>query len=552
MNERARHEKWPKKFLHKRPGPQNRRHHPCRPKHSGEEQRWNQHRYPYPPNERMLLSASLSYDSEMYPKSSHMADGPHESARRSTSSAEYYSADSWPSFSSFEGPARGKMQTGHTSSWSSRRTPPCFQSSFGNQSILDVSHCYPDDDGFYVEEYRCTRLIPTATLQGQRGSLQTADSYSSNLSSCVCSQCKRSGARERIEPHKTLNYIDNDLDLIEDELPVTHLLIRSSMQTHCRDDLGCPSYHPPSTHIPGGLLEDENSYLSRAPDFFPGRFSATGDDFTMSGGLMGGIVTGVGMVTGMLPEGSICASEIALDDTFEDELEESELEQAEELALLELIAAKQREAELSDIMRHMALQRDQYAHSYPASRVKQEQSASSFQQPTVKPGEYTLRKRRTIEYPQNAEAKAKLDRYNKWWTDAQSRGRSTRPSLDLIPFLSPSNPPNSPSSDSGYDWKWAAHEFFCLAFNLQPKAIFQLDTSPRLTLKPHHSSSPNSTIQNLHALRAQLKLEKVRWHEDKLRSLFGDEIARDERAKSVWSAVIGLKGEVEQVLERGH
>jgi hypothetical protein len=50
-------------------------------------------------------------------------------------------------------------------------------------------------------------------------------------------------------------------------------------------------------------------------------------------------------------------------------------------------------------------------------------------------------------------------------------------------------------------------------------------------------------------LKEQLKLEKTRWHEDKLRALFGNEIAVDERAKALWSAVMDLKAKVDVALE---
>jgi len=50
-------------------------------------------------------------------------------------------------------------------------------------------------------------------------------------------------------------------------------------------------------------------------------------------------------------------------------------------------------------------------------------------------------------------------------------------------------------------------------------------------------------------LRRQLKLEKVRWHEDRLRAVFGDAAAREDRAKAVWGVVVELKRGVDEALE---
>ena len=46
-----------------------------------------------------------------------------------------------------------------------------------------------------------------------------------------------------------------------------------------------------------------------------------------------------------------------------------------------------------------------------------------------------------------------------------------------------------------------------------------------------------------------MKLEKVRWHEDKMTVTFGPAVATQERVKAVWSAVIDLRDVVEQQLE---
>ncbi|CZR53873.1 uncharacterized protein PAC_03755 [Phialocephala subalpina] len=576
MNERRRNERWFKKALHKRPGSKNRRHLSCRPKHTGEEQRWNQHRYPYLPSERKSDFVVLPYGSQTqyYQRST---PDPRDFAHLSLSSSELDDADAWESSSNIDNFPTRKASTKYTLLLVAPRTFQHLWSNLGVESMHDFPPSHHDDDGIYVEEYKCTRVIPSATLRRKKEGFKSRVYYTSNSRPCDYNQCN--GTQRRIEPCVILNDIDDNPIDVDNELLVTHPLLFSNIQICSQDSPNCLNCHASNVHMSGALLEDENGYLFRAPVSFPGR-PTTVDHFVSGTGFVDEMMAGIPLMSGAIlpPKEAMCTSQGVLEDAIEDELENDDFEQAQQLAIMELLEAEQREAELSEIMRQMALQRNLSANSYAASRVKPDRPTVSFQPSTVKPDrpgyhfqpsivqsgrsthssqssvkldKHTLRRRRNVEHPQNAEAKAKLDRYNKWWIDAQSRSSSTKPILDLIPFLSPSNPPNSRESDSGYDWKWAAHEFFCLAFKLEPKAVFQLDTSPRLTLKPHPSSTPNSTIQSLHKLRAQLKLEKVRWHEDKLRSLFGDEIARDERSKQVWSAVIGLKGEVERLLERG-
>jgi hypothetical protein len=57
------------------------------------------------------------------------------------------------------------------------------------------------------------------------------------------------------------------------------------------------------------------------------------------------------------------------------------------------------------------------------------------------------------------------------------------------------------------------------------------------------------SVEGLKGLRRQMKLEKVRWHEDKMNAIFGPAAATQERVKAVWSAVINLRDQIEQELE---
>jgi hypothetical protein len=57
------------------------------------------------------------------------------------------------------------------------------------------------------------------------------------------------------------------------------------------------------------------------------------------------------------------------------------------------------------------------------------------------------------------------------------------------------------------------------------------------------------TIARLKPFRRQMKLEKVRWHEDKIKAIFGPAIATHEKVKAVWSAVIDLRDMIDHELE---
>jgi hypothetical protein len=56
-------------------------------------------------------------------------------------------------------------------------------------------------------------------------------------------------------------------------------------------------------------------------------------------------------------------------------------------------------------------------------------------------------------------------------------------------------------------------------------------------------------VAKLKALRSQMKLEKVRWYEDKMKVLFNPSAVLNEMVKAVWSVVIDLRDKMERELE---
>ena len=159
------------------------------------------------------------------------------------------------------------------------------------------------------------------------------------------------------------------------------------------------------------------------------------------------------------------------------------------------------------------------------------------------------------------EAKAQLEEYNKCWemilsqpaNAASSSTALARPLSIPYPVLSDTSPASSPSplSLTSSTQAWQTHTFFCHAFNLTPYLEAPPADSPLSPPKPafYASGSPESQIGDLMGLRKQLKMEKVRWYEDRLRAVFGDAAAREDRAKAVWGVVVELKTGVDEALD---
>lgn len=154
-----------------------------------------------------------------------------------------------------------------------------------------------------------------------------------------------------------------------------------------------------------------------------------------------------------------------------------------------------------------------------------------------------------------AEASKQIELYNTRWTAIQQRtATSPTPSIpwpsqapsfsregllkaDMQTRLPPEHRP-----------KYTVHRFFCHAFGLHPLWDFQDDCSFGIGCTAREAKS--TSIEKMNGLKSQLKLEKVRWHEDKMKAVFGPGVASDECVKEVWSVVISLKGEVERELEK--
>ena len=153
------------------------------------------------------------------------------------------------------------------------------------------------------------------------------------------------------------------------------------------------------------------------------------------------------------------------------------------------------------------------------------------------------------------EASKKLELYNTRWTTIQQCTAVSLP--PSIPW--PSQAPSFSREDllaidmqiglpPEHRPKYTAHRFFCHAFGLHPVWDFQDDSSFGIGAIAREATS--TTVQKMNGLKSQLKLEKVRWHEDKMKAVFGPGIASDECVKEVWSVVINLKGQVERELEK--
>jgi hypothetical protein len=162
-----------------------------------------------------------------------------------------------------------------------------------------------------------------------------------------------------------------------------------------------------------------------------------------------------------------------------------------------------------------------------------------------------------------AKAKVQLELYNQKWHNIHA---IQAPALTLAP-VSPKTAQQIPwplilpetlgnalhrnerlesSMKSYLNFGWNAHELFCLAFDFIPSWNNQEGSD---AVSNFANNDDENRTRNLKELREQLKLEKVRWHEDKVKKLFGEEAVKDERVKAVWKVVMDLKARVGDELE---
>jgi len=169
--------------------------------------------------------------------------------------------------------------------------------------------------------------------------------------------------------------------------------------------------------------------------------------------------------------------------------------------------------------------------------------------------------RRQLDEELSSRAKSQLDLYNKQWKETQAQAAegaaspSTQASLP-IPWPKASSIRTrqfqrelvgTTAAPETLAWKWATHAFFVEAFGLRP--VFNRDEKNEATFGLASDHGRTKTLAKLKALRRQMKVEKVRWHEDKMKAAFGLAAATHEKVKAVWGVVINLRDIVERELE---
>jgi len=167
------------------------------------------------------------------------------------------------------------------------------------------------------------------------------------------------------------------------------------------------------------------------------------------------------------------------------------------------------------------------------------------------------------------EAKDRLNLYNQSWATIQAlKSQTTKPAQKpQIPWpsISSRSKPlrylrkaiiNDEELPAIKAVKWNTYRFFCYSFGLVPIYCYNEDASRNDfdfeigKLLGKDEKGMGSGKERLKGLREQLKMEKVRWHEDRVRGVFGEEWARDECVKAVWASVQELKARVETELNR--
>ncbi|KAF4629644.1 hypothetical protein G7Y89_g8499 [Cudoniella acicularis] len=158
------------------------------------------------------------------------------------------------------------------------------------------------------------------------------------------------------------------------------------------------------------------------------------------------------------------------------------------------------------------------------------------------------------------QAEHNLALYNNSWSLLLAQSSRPHAPTPSIPW--PTKPPNftrsalfQPNPHAPRDLpsselpSWNARSFFLHAFHLHPSTSQSSSGQSSFTYSDNDKEKRKKR-ERLQGLRRQLKMEKVRWHEDKLRAIFGDEVVSDEVVKIVWGVVIGLKEAVEKAMEQ--
>jgi hypothetical protein len=156
-------------------------------------------------------------------------------------------------------------------------------------------------------------------------------------------------------------------------------------------------------------------------------------------------------------------------------------------------------------------------------------------------------------------AKIQLDLYNSRWKEIQAE--HTEPSTALFPSIPwpELSPPDNNSfrlrfkirdtTTQALVWKWATYSFFVSAFGFWPLFERDANNEAKFDFISECGDGTKDKVAKLRELKNQMKLEKVRWHEDKMRVLFGPSAVMSERVKAVWNVVIDLRDRIERELE---
>jgi hypothetical protein len=220
--------------------------------------------------------------------------------------------------------------------------------------------------------------------------------------------------------------------------------------------------------------------------------------------------------------------------------------------------------QLDSLERH--IQEVDDVDALPQSQLLDDEGWSNHSEPFEDPASIKLQSLRLTSWDGArllaAKAKVQLELYNKKWHNihaTQAPASASAPvgprTVQQIPWplilsekLGRALHRTESSTKSYLNFAWNAHELFCLAFDFIPSWNNQGGGGSDAVFNFVSYDDENRT-RNLKDLREQLKLEKVRWHEDKVKRLFGEEAVKDERVKVVWKVVMDLKARVGDELE---
>lgn len=341
---------------------------------------------------------------------------------------------------------------------SARRIFPYVKSKSYHEDYLGSSSSSRDDDPYHVDDIRYRR-ISEPTFMRRRSEAVSKDSFEHLYDDpYFYRQSPTSNTHGIMDPYEDYAYMHDDL--VEEDM-TTRLLLSPSITSLYQQDADSSIHRHESVDLPENVLQIESTPPYEDEALFEGVSCRIYDPLAnhlveppVNETLKEIMIDAAGLVTEMME--SIFPRDTMHPSIFPNQ----NFKQHQDVPFTSPYINEPRHTDLNDFVRRMALHTQLQTPSPPPPPRPQ------FVDPCHIPLRESSPERTFSPKP---DLKAELSRYNKWWTDAQTKTLPQDEVLHNIPCLSPNS--------STHDWTWNTHQLFCHAFDLQPLSIPQQDTS---------------------------------------------------------------------------